>query len=1112
MAGRELSLWCEAQGSARSHTMDWPWEMDSTYSGHSSPGTFPNTRKRTFPVGDEPTEANAKRTAGLDAWDQSEIVGASWTQLPEACLPHYLYPFENESTSHLSLWPSAQAAASGECLAPDEALRADGVILPPLPISSFGFQLERVPDVSNVPSSSRFNSPEGLLTTQNYQHHTSPNREDDRWRPDQWAQLMDQEIPNRGDSSDPPLILQSSVVDHQRLEYQDFVEDSGTGETPAFNDNDTPRPTPVTEGSSVVGIQGLHVGYRPPVKNESGSQAKPSPTWTDDEIECEVEYDTCFGVVIVEASVSTTDHREVADCPVTIRSDGEVLSVCFADSGRFAGIIASRGLKKLLDRHTVRVTAALCCEQPYDGKKTKISKKSGGSASKWRLEDAIARVVVYGRMEDKDDIANLLSDAGLFFQHPALDEYDSGVPYFNPHLLLRPGAEMPKVEELSISDSRRAATKGVLLDEVNQGRIWRIFDLASGAGTSAAAAASPRLRSTLRKHQLQALAMMIERECGVIEGAKFPSLWQGPSDPHKLSYRHIIAGTFEKKPRCVRGGVLADEMGLGKTLTTLALICWHLDVRDADVCAVDSRPSSTLIVVPKSTIIGWEAQIKRHINPDMIATVTYHGPSRKNLVSDLLEYDVVLTTYETLREDLMASKNPDVCTIYSHHWHRIVLDEAHRIRSRSSKLHQSALYISKRAYCHWCLTGTPIQNSLDDYGALLGFLQVPKLSDRRDFDRLIGKPVKDKPQYGLGRLRDLVRTTCLRRTISGLGAETLQLLPLEAKIEWIALGDDEELYTFFKRKTASVASGLGKRRTKGAKGAAGKVKCDENILSLINFLRLICNYGERMLPAKALEGWKQRDLSSLDWQAMEAMRRQCSRCGERVRDAADGNILPCGHHMCKRCQLYAEEVDEGDADETLACLACRDSNQIGEKKGTLGAPRSAKAQALIRNILNQQSTPQASPPQKCCWTRMLDLIQQDLRDVGLGVQQIDGQASLQQRRMAMEQFRCDPNCTVMLASIGSAGEGIDLISACHVHILEPQWNPMTESQAIGRVRRIGQTQQVSVTRYIVSRSIENVGTSQALDPAGSMPASPHSASRYFEESSDQPLKLKESLS
>ena len=59
----------------------------------------------------------------------------------------------------------------------------------------------------------------------------------------------------------------------------------------------------------------------------------------------------------------------------------------------------------------------------------------------------------------------------------------------------------------------------------------------------------------------------------------------------------------------------------------------------------------------------------------MITTVTYHGPSRKNIVTDLLKYDVVLTTYETLREDSAALKNPEVYTIYSHYWHRIVLDE-----------------------------------------------------------------------------------------------------------------------------------------------------------------------------------------------------------------------------------------------------------------------------------------------------------------------------------------------------------------------------------------------------------------------------------------------------
>jgi hypothetical protein len=201
--------------------------------------------------------------------------------------------------------------------------------------------------------------------------------------------------------------------------------------------------------------------------------------------------------VIVEASLSTTDHRETADCPVTIRSDGDVLSLCFEDSGHFAGIIVSGALKKLLDRYAVRLTAILCSKQSHNGKKTKMSKNSGTPASKWRLEDATARVVVYGKMEDKDNIANLLSDGELFFQHPTADEYDPEVPYFNPHFLLRPGAEMPKIEGLSISDSQSAPGRGGLLDEVNQGKIWRIFDLASGAGTSASVAASPRLKSSL---------------------------------------------------------------------------------------------------------------------------------------------------------------------------------------------------------------------------------------------------------------------------------------------------------------------------------------------------------------------------------------------------------------------------------------------------------------------------------------------------------------------------------------------------------------------------------------------------------------------------------------
>jgi SNF2 family DNA or RNA helicase len=126
---------------------------------------------------------------------------------------------------------------------------------------------------------------------------------------------------------------------------------------------------------------------------------------------------------------------------------------------------------------------------------------------------------------------------------------------------------------------------------------------------------------------------------------------------------------------------------------------------------------------------------------------------------------------------------------------------------------------------------------------------------------------------------------------------------------------------------------------------------------------------------------------------------------------------------------------------------------------------------------------------------MLDLIQKALESHGFSFCRIDGSTSLEERRNAMLRFNKDPKCTIMLASIGSAGEGwvespftyiypselmifasfrVDLTVANHVHLVEPHWNPMAELQAIDRVHRIGQVREVVIRRYLVRSSIEMV--------------------------------------
>jgi len=138
------------------------------------------------------------------------------------------------------------------------------------------------------------------------------------------------------------------------------------------------------------------------------------------------------------------------------------------------------------------------------------------------------------------------------------------------------------------------------------------------------------------------------------------------------------------------------------------------------------------------------------------------------------------------------------------------------------------------------------------------------------------------------------------------------------------------------------------------------------------------------------------------------------------------------------------------------------------------------------------------------WTKMLDLIEASLRDRGMKFCRIDGQSSLPQRKHALKRFDNDPECNIMLASIGAAGEGsvsaftavslgqfiltlitrIDLTVANLVHITEPHWNPMAEAQAMDRVHRIGQQRDVEVIRYIVSDSIEKV---RAASLSGGLP-------------------------
>lgn len=194
---------------------------------------------------------------------------------------------------------------------------------------------------------------------------------------------------------------------------------------------------------------------------------------------------------------SFKSSSDVKQAPVSIVAYGDMLKLSFQDSNKYAGLINSSALGILLKDRCIQLNAMLMAphsKQDPVSRKTKVNKTCSS-------RECPVRIIVYGLESERFAVGNLLSDAGLYLQHPLLSEYDRNVKYVNPHYLLRPGAHMPDLEQLSINADSRVEDSSESLDEVNKSRFIRIFDLANEVGGPLTVEPSHRLRSTLQEYE-----------------------------------------------------------------------------------------------------------------------------------------------------------------------------------------------------------------------------------------------------------------------------------------------------------------------------------------------------------------------------------------------------------------------------------------------------------------------------------------------------------------------------------------------------------------------------------------------------------------------------------
>jgi len=288
-------------------------------------------------------------------------------------------------------------------------------------------------------------------------------------------------------------------------------------------------------------------------------------------------------------------------------------------------------------------------------------------------------------------------------------------------------------------------------------------------------------------------------------------------------------------------------------------------------------------------------------------------------------------------------------------------NQAHHIRNRSSQVFKATRAI--RAHYRWCLTGTPIQNCLDDYGALLSFVRIPPFTSKTLFNYWIATPINQKQPHSLRRLEKLIMATCLRRTKDLIKDELRLPLRLERE-EVIELDKpDKELYHFFRSQTSSLVAGaFSSDANSPAPPRHG------NILPLISFLRLICNHGEKLLPPSVVKAWRNKDSSAIDWIMMRGDGRKCATCkvdigGLGLSDSGRSE-LSCLHVICGECAISRDE-DSLTLDENICAICSRESAYASNDRFTDQSSAkidfrmtdycpSAKIRALLRNLREEQ--------------------------------------------------------------------------------------------------------------------------------------------------------------
>ncbi|KAH0565486.1 hypothetical protein GP486_001111 [Trichoglossum hirsutum] len=417
--------------------------------------------------------------------------------------------------------------------------------------------------------------------------------------------------------------------------------------------------------------------------------------------------------------------------------------------------------------------------------------------------------------------------------------------------------------------------------------------------------------------------------------------------PHQVQGVQWMREKERGKPK---GGILADDMGLGKTLQSIALVLTNplksSPPSDKDKSGTPAK--STLVVAPLALIKQWEKEIKDRVSGShRLRVCVHHGPNRTKDYQDLQRYDVVITTYQILASEHAGSSDKEgglQVGCFGVHWYRVILDEAHSIKNHLAKS-SKACYALRTRY-RWCLTGTPMQNNLDELQSLIRFLKIKPYDDPKVWKEQITWPMKNgRGGTAIKRLQYFLKAVMKRRTKEVLKKDGALNFGGKSSKEGdqggfrIAERKVEEIRATFSTEERTFYDRLEKRTDRSLEQMEGGGKLSyANALVLLLRLRQACNHPE-LVAGKLAKDKEALTVSDGVGQAPKKSKASATEVDD-IADLLGG--LTVETTSCEVCMLELSNKEmKGGA---IRCSGCQDDvTMMRSRKRNHGAKGKSKS-------------------------------------------------------------------------------------------------------------------------------------------------------------------------